>query len=266
MTTAALPEPLVPAESVPVPAPVPTRRPGWRRAALWAALVVLLAVAQTLLVVLTLSYESSRAQDQVDAAAAEVAADLKQALGRDLQSLQALLWNDPPPPQWRADTAELLRKRRELLRVELRDPRLNIAEAVESPYLAGLFDKIARNDIEVETELACATAQRQGNPSYSRSYFVPMADGQGQEVMDVCLPVQRGGRLVGYLAATFSLARLLEESIGADVARHHELVFVEADGAHLARAGPECSRPSGWSICPASACCCAWTATPAARA
>ncbi len=231
MNTATLPDPAV------ANGAAPQRWRRWRRPALWAALVVLLVVAQTLLVVLTLSYEASRAQDQVDAAAAEVAADLKQALGRDLQSLQALLWNDPPTPQWRADSAELLRQRRELLRIEMRDPRLHIGEAVETPYLTGLFEKIARADIDVETALACATAQRQGNPSYSRSYFVPMADGLGQEVMDVCLPVQRGGRLVGYLAATFSLGRLLEEAISADVARHHELVFAESDGARLARAG-----------------------------
>ena len=45
----------------------PPRRP--RRALLWGALVGLLLVAQTLLVALTLNYESSRAQDEADAAA-----------------------------------------------------------------------------------------------------------------------------------------------------------------------------------------------------
>jgi two-component system sensor histidine kinase DctS len=233
MNTATPPDPAMPAGA----APLRSRLRRWRRPALWAALVLLLVVAQTLLVVLTLSYEASRAQDLVEAAAGEVAADLKQALGRDLQSLQALLWNDPAAPQWRAGAAELLRKRRGLLRIEMRDPELQIGDAVDTPYLPGLFQQIARHDIDLETELACAAAQRQGSPSYSRSYYLPMADGLGQEVVDICLPVQRGGRLVGYLAATLSLPRLLEDTISNDVARHHELVFAESDGARLARAG-----------------------------
>ncbi len=47
--------------------PPPARRP--RRALLWGALVGLLLVAQSLLVALTLNYESSRAQDEADAMA-----------------------------------------------------------------------------------------------------------------------------------------------------------------------------------------------------
>ena len=43
-----------------------------RRTGLWAALVVLLLVAQTLLVALTLNYETSRAQETTESVAAEV--------------------------------------------------------------------------------------------------------------------------------------------------------------------------------------------------
>jgi hypothetical protein len=84
--------------------------------------VLLRVVMQSLLVVLTLRHESSRAQGQVEAAAVQAAADIKQMLGRDLQNLQSLLWNDPSPPQWLFDAAELLRNRRELLRIEMRNP------------------------------------------------------------------------------------------------------------------------------------------------
>ena len=215
----------------------PRPPPRWRRAVLWGTLVLLLIVAQTLLVALTLSFESTRAQEQVEASAAAAAADIRQALGRDLQTLQALLWNDPSPPQWRADAAELLRQRRELLRIEMRNPQLDIAEAVDSPYVADLFRKISREDSDLETEQACVAAQRQGTPMYSRSYFVPLPDGMGYEVIDVCMPVQRGGRLIGFMAATLSLARLLDEAVSPDIARHHEVAFVEGDGSRLARAG-----------------------------
>ena len=209
----------------------------WRRALLWGALVGLLLIAQSLLVWLTLNYESNRAQEQVDDAAAASIGDLKHALGRDLQNLQALTWNAPPVLQWRADAADLLRSRRELLRVERRDTRMRVESAVSSPFHAPVFTQIPRDSMEFEAQLACANAQRQGSPSYSRSYFVPMANGLGVEVVDVCLPAQVSGETVGYLVGTFSLAQLLTEVVTPEVTRAHELSFVEGDGTRLARAG-----------------------------
>ncbi|MEO8154085.1 MAG: ATP-binding protein [Rhizobacter sp.] len=220
-----------------VPLPPVARPRRWRRALLWGALVGLLLVAQSLLVWLALDYESNRAQEQVDAAAASSIGDLRLALGRDLQSLQALTWNAPPVLQWRSDAADLLRARRELLRVERRDTHMRVESAVSSPFHAPIFTQIPRDSMDFEVQLACANAQRQGSPSYSRSYFVPMAAGMGMEVVDVCLPSQTGGETVAYLVGTFSLAQLLNEVVSPEVTRAHELSFVEGDGTRLARAG-----------------------------
>jgi two-component system sensor histidine kinase DctS len=220
----------------PLPPRTPRKRLG-RRIALWGLLVVLLVVAQSLLVYLTARYEAVRGQEQVDAAAAGAAADIRQALARHLQSLQALLWNGPPPAQWRSDAAALLHQRRELLRLERRDAALRIVDAVDSPFQAPLFTLIARADIDVEGQVACATAQRLAAPTFSRSYFVPVADGLGMEVMDLCLPLQRTGQSDGFMTATLALGRLLEETVGAELLRNHELSFVEGDGTRLARAG-----------------------------
>jgi two-component system, LuxR family, sensor histidine kinase DctS len=208
-----------------------------RRALLWGALMALLIIAQSMLVWLTVNYESSRAQEQVDATSSGVATDVKQALSRDLQSLQALLWNDPSSQQWRSDAAVLLRAHRELVRVERRDTVHNITDAVDSPYQGPVFTRIRREDMDLDTEVACQTAVRQAGPVYSRSYFVPLPGGLGIEVMDVCLPVTREGRLAGFMAATFSLGGVLSESVGPDVLRRHELSFVEGDGTRLARVG-----------------------------
>ena len=218
----------------PLPAPPPRR---WRRVALWAALVGLLVVAQSLLVALTLNYESTRAQEQVDAAAAGAAAQLKQKLARDQQTLQALLWNDPPLQAWRADAVSLLRARSSLLSIERRDPQQRITEAVDSPFQAPLFSQFPRSDMELEAGLACDSARRQAAPMFSRSYFVPGSAGLGLEVMDLCLPLVRQGAPDGFMTATFALARLLEELAGTEPARDHELSFVESDGTRLARAG-----------------------------
>ena len=220
----------------PVAAALPLWR-RWRRALLWGALVALLLVAQTLLVALTLSYEASRAQEQVDQTAAEVAARAKQIAGRELQGLQGLLWENVHEPRWRADAAELLRRTRALMRLEYRDAQREVKEAVDSPYWPPLFTQIGRDQLQLETELACAAAVRHGAQLYSRSYFVPMPGGEGMEVMDLCLPQLRAGEVTAFLVATVGLRPLLEESVTPELARSNELSFVEGDGTRLARTG-----------------------------
>jgi two-component system sensor histidine kinase DctS len=220
------------------PPPPHFRRPWrWRRALLWGALVALLIVAQSLLVALTLSYEAARAQEQVDQVATEVAARAKQIAGRDLQGMQGLLWEDPQGKRWRDDAAELLRRTRPLLRIEYRDAQRKILLAADSPYVSPLFVQIAREQMQIETELACVAAVRQGGQLYSRSYFVPMAGGEGLEVVDLCLPQQRAGQVNAFVVASVGLRQLLEDSVSQEVARRHELSFVEGDGTRLARTG-----------------------------
>ncbi len=220
------------------PAPLPAVRPSRRRrVALWVTLVGLIAVAQSLLIWLTLEYESSRVQEQTELAAASVAADVKQALSRHQQSVQALVWHDPPQAQWQADAVALLQARRELLRIERRDPRMQISDAVDSPFDPPLFTQIARRDIELETQIACTNALRQAAPNFSRSYFVPASSGLGLEVVDLCMPQQRAGQADGFMVATISLTRLLDNVAAPDLARLHEISFVEGDGTRLARSG-----------------------------
>ena len=222
-------------EALSIDAPPP--RPRGRRLVLWGALVALLVVAQSLLVFLTANYERVRAQDLVESAATAAAAEVRQALSRHQQSLQALQWNDPGAARWRSEAATLLHSRRDLMRIERRDPRMHIADAVDSPYQGPVFTRIAREDIELEAQLACAGALRLAAPAFSRSYFVPLSDGLGLEVMDLCVPLQRAGQRDGVVIATLALGRLLEESVGAEMSRGHEFSFIEGDGTRLARAG-----------------------------
>ena len=227
------------------PASPRRRRRGLRRALLWGLLTALLAVAQLLLVLLALNYEATRAQDRSEAVAAAAAAQSRQRLTRGLQSLQALLWNEPTPVQWRGATDELLRTHRELLRIERRNTSFAVEEAVPSPFLASLFEPIPRASMSTEAEFACASARRGGAPAFSRSYFVPLPEGLGVEVIDLCLPIAArkaevanpAAPLGAHLVATFSLAALLEYALAADPSHRHELSFVENDGARLARAG-----------------------------
>jgi two-component system, LuxR family, sensor histidine kinase DctS len=210
------------------------RRPRWRRAALWGLLIALLAVAQGLLVFLTLQYEAARTQDRADAIAVGAAHEARQTLARTLQSLQLLVWSERSGDPWRGDAAELLRTQRALLRVERRDRAFAITDAVQAPHAATLFSTVSREAASRDAAAACGDARRAGAPAYSRTYFAPLAGGNGLEVIDLCLPLPADE---GNVVASFSLPAVLDAALAADPAREHELSFVEGDGARLARAG-----------------------------
>ncbi|HRD98308.1 MAG TPA: PAS domain-containing sensor histidine kinase, partial [Rubrivivax sp.] len=100
--------------------PPPSLHGRLRRAGPWALLLALLGVAQTLLVVLAVKYESTRAQDETDTLATETAAEMRRDLLGQMQDLQALAFATPPAATWHADAAALLRQRQGLWRVERR--------------------------------------------------------------------------------------------------------------------------------------------------
>ena len=208
-----------------------------RRAGLWGALVALLVVAQALLVALTLNYEDTRAQEDADLVATEAAAEVRREMFTLLQALQALAWVEGSPGEAHSAAEALLRARSELKRVEWRAPSLAVAEAVDTPFAPRLFGNLPRHEQALEAELACSDARRSAAPAFSRSYFVPLGDGQGLETVDLCLPLLRGGREAGFLVGSFALADMLEASIKALNLRRHEISFVESDGTRLARAG-----------------------------
>ena len=215
----------------------PTRPRRLRRPLLWAALVALLVVAQSALVVLTLRFEEARVQDRTDDAAAAIASDIKRRAQLLLQGLQTLSVRPVSAQAWQGEAGELLRERRELGRIERRDRNARIVEATDSAFRTPLFRDWPRAELAVETELACAAAQRTMLPVFSRSQFVPLAGGLGVEVIDVCVPQQDAGRHVGFVVGTVVLTALLEEARPAELMRQHEVSFVEADGARLARIG-----------------------------
>ncbi len=208
-----------------------------RRGLPWALLLLLLGVAQTLLLVLTVSYESNRAQEEAESSAAQTAADVRREMLRVMQSLQALGWTEPAPQGWRDAALALLRQRQELRRIEWRDAGLAVREAIDSPYGQRLFGQMARSELSGEAEAACNAARRLLAPSFSRSFYVPQAGGLGAEVVDLCVPVQRGTAPPLFLVATVALPQLLEGALSARDARRHEFSIVEGDGTRLARAG-----------------------------
>jgi len=233
-------DPLPPAPGpadAPSPAPQPAAGRRTPRALLWAALVVLLLVAQSLLVVLTLRYEEARAQERTDEVAAAALGEIRRRTQLVLQGLQGLQRRPGEPQAWARNADALLRSQREIGRVERRDLAVHIVEAAESPFREPLFSRWPRAEMDIETEVACGAARRVMSPTFSRSQFVPLPGGLGAEVVDVCVPVQEAGQLVGFTVASIVLPALLEEVRVTEVGRSHELSFVEADGTRLARSG-----------------------------
>jgi two-component system sensor histidine kinase DctS len=209
----------------------------WRRTVLWASLLLLLAVAQGLLVLLTVSYESSRAQDQAEAMALEAAAEVKRQVTRGMQDLQPLTWPAIGSLEWEVRAEQLLASRRELLRLETRSLQGAIERVSETRFGPPPFAWFKRSDMGPEIDTACSVARRTAAPAFTRSYYVPYEGGLGVEVMDLCVPLQAAGQAAGFLVTTWSLPQLLEAALGVAVSGRHELSFVESDGSRLARAG-----------------------------
>ena len=109
--------------------------------------------------------------------------------------------------------------------------------AMRDPRWRAGYARLARLGLRFDLQVACNAAQRFTTPLFSRSYFVPRADGLGVEVIDLCIPLLSAGRPDGFVGATIALAQLLDETIAPDITRGHELSFVEADGTRVARAG-----------------------------
>jgi len=209
-------------------------RPRRLRIVLWTALVVLLLAAQTLLVVLAFHYRSSRTQESVEANAAAASGELAQLLAKDLQAMLGMPGVGASPTAWRTRAEQLLVARPELLRFERRDAALKIVDAVDTRARAPLFAQVARDGVQVDTDLACAASQRRGGPTYSQSFFVPQSDGMGLEVMDLCIAEREGDHVVGFLIASYALSGLLDQLSVQALAPGHDLSFIEADGTRLA--------------------------------
>lgn len=208
-----------------------------RRSTLWSALVLLVVALLVMLVWLAGRYEAAQVQNRVEHDAAQAVEDIRSAFQRNVQGLQALYYSDPTPGSWQVDAVAYLREHRELLHLEWRDPGLRMVSAAQTPFHSPLFGPVGRGKMSSDISLTCSTARRFSGPAYGNSYFVPMADGLGLEVMEMCLPLVQGGKPIGFLLATYSLQGVLELLVGPQITRNYEISFTEGDGTRLALRG-----------------------------
>ena len=191
----------------------------------------------TTLVWLAGRYETSQVQSRLERDTVDAVSDIRTALTHNLQTLQALPTDSPGQLAWEIEASELLRNRRELVRIELRDANLKTRTHAQSPYRPVAWDMRWRNSGHSELTIACANARRLSSPAYSSSYFQPHGDGLGSEMMELCVPMAAGGRTTGFLVATYSLQDILINLVAHNLTRSQEASFTEADGTRLAVLG-----------------------------
>ncbi|MBC7603963.1 MAG: PAS domain S-box protein [Ramlibacter sp.] len=207
------------------------------RVSLWALLIGLVAATLMTLVWLAGRYEASQVQSHLDRDATDALSDIRVALNRNVQTLQALHSYRSQAPAWSDEAARLVRDHREWVRIEWRDPSLAVREFVDSPYREPPFGRLGRPNAQADVVSACANGQRVSGPGYSASYFLPQRDGLGIEVMELCLPLVSAGQLSGYVVATYSLSEILAGLVGPALTRSQDISFTEADGTRLAMQG-----------------------------
>ena len=210
----------------------------WRRWSLWALLLVLVLAVLGTLVWLAGRYEASQVQSRMERDVSDAANDIRSALTRNVQGMQALHAGEPTPTAWAAHADTLLRERRELMHLEWRDSALQVLAQADTPYRAPLFEGTGRDVSHADVALACAGARRASGPSYSSSYFIPRVNGAtGLEVLEMCLPISTAGRVTGYVLATYALQEMLASMVGGQLTRGQEVSFTEVDGTRLAMFG-----------------------------
>jgi len=209
----------------------------WRagRLSLWLALIGLVLATLVTLVWLAGRYEASQVQAELERDTQDAVSDLRTGLAHDVQALQGL--QALGPDKQLEALQGLLRSQREWLRVEQRDLQWQLQWAEDSPLRAPAFERSPRQDNLNEMVRSCLHARQFNGPAYSSSYYLPLDNGLGTEVMELCLPLQHEGRPVGFMVLVYSLQELLVERLGHSFARRNMVSFTEADGTRLAMVG-----------------------------
>ena len=208
-----------------------------RRWVLWGTLLLLVLLLLSALAWLALRYEKAQMQDQLERDTVDAVGDVRAAMQRNVQTLQALQPEAQSPAVWVAPAEEVLRNHREWVRLEWRDPGLQLRVGVDSVYRTPVFARLGRDNALADVEQACALARRTSAAAYAPNSFVSVQDGVGLEVMELCLPVYQGGRLDGFLVASYALVEMLEAMVRREHTRAQEVSFIEFDGTRLALRG-----------------------------
>ena len=212
------------------------RRLSKSRPLLWGALLALVISLLGVLAFLARNYEDSRQQLALEQVTASMATDLRAGLGRQIQDLQSLTVLNAQEPSYRWMN-DFIARHREVFYLESRDLAFRPIHTVSSPFHTESNVSLPRDEALSNIRQACANAVRYGEAGYAPSYFWPMAKGTGQELMEMCLPIQLAERKPGYLVVTYRLTGLLAELIRPELLQQRLVALAESDGTRLSTLG-----------------------------
>jgi two-component system sensor histidine kinase DctS len=204
---------------------------------LWALLVVLLVALLSTAIVLAQRFQEAQAQAALELEAHSMVSDIRAGLNRNVQTLQNLQTLIHHNEAWEADAIEILFQHREMARLQWRDQRLRLLTERRSPF----YDDVLQRGMVYEglhdLSAACAVAKRTSAPAFSSSQFWPGVQGQGLELMDMCLSVPESHHGGSFLVVSYSLHGLLQDMIPREAQRGRVVSLTEVDGTRLAIMG-----------------------------
>jgi two-component system sensor histidine kinase DctS len=223
-----------------------TGRPRKIRRWLMTAFILLVISLLGAVTWLSYRYQASQASVALEEDGLKAAAQIRQQLLRDVQTLQLLVTDTSDPNKQKVvlDKIEtLLANRPEIVRMQWwrtdsdQSPQL-VLEVLSGAAPAGLEKSklgIDFDSLTTEAALALATTRASKREQFSQPYTLPLGNSVGIESMDLWVPRVQNETVYSELRLTYSLAGVLAELVQDPIAREHDLALTLPDGTYLAR-------------------------------
>jgi two-component system, LuxR family, sensor histidine kinase DctS len=215
------------------------------RQSFWLPVVLfvgLFVAALALLVWLSLSYEKTRRQAQLDNDVSDAAAAIQAVLLRDLQSFQLQGLGVAGAVDFARAARRVLVGRPEILLIERRPAVEQRAEPAAEPvtvlssFAPATVLALSRLErLSPEAAISRDLVNLHGGAGFSGSYFVAMPPSDGVEVMELWAAENGSDKPAPLLRVVYSLSELLAQRVPESLVRRNEIMLLEPDNTLLAR-------------------------------
>ncbi len=219
----------------------------------WALLVIvttLFVLAISALTAIVYRYEQSETQRLYEKELNQLSASFKAQLLSDVRSLQISGSDDTLLKDLYPLAQRLGRERQALHSIDVWEPGArmrSLYRRADSPLMAQLPATMS-----AESRTALEIATRKGEATFANSYFLPLTEGGGTEVMELWVPMvgvrvesnTTDPALTTSVRVLFQLNAMLKDYLPAEFSARNELTLREVDGTVIAW-GPTVSRGAG---------------------
>jgi two-component system, LuxR family, sensor histidine kinase DctS len=218
--------------------------------ALLAIVTTLFVLAISALTAIVYRYEQSETQRLYEKELTQLSASFKAQLLSDVRSLQISGSDDTLLKDLYPLAQRLGRERQAVHSVDLREP----SGRTRSLYRRSGSALMSQLPIAIgaESRAALEIATRKGEATFANSYFLPLTEGGGTEVMELWVPMvgvrtessATDPALATSVRVLFQLSAMLKDYLPAEFSTRNELTLREVDGTVIAW-GPTVSRGAG---------------------